>query len=204
MCVPIIDNAAIPELSDEDLKKLQAAQGGATTPGATGGTTTPTSGPDGPQPDGSGPIPGKSGIAGGGDKGMDASGGLSPVQLLQQQVQAQQTAAEDQQFGFQQAITLQAAGFQSVAAGIMQSQQMASDALRAGFLDLTDVQKKALDAADQLRKNTGQGSRKPNYGAKLKENAKASRGGITSTMLTGVGGVPNSALPLGKASLLGS
>lgn len=44
----------------------------------------------------------------------------------------------------------------------------------------------------------------PNVNALITANQNAARSGGSSTMLTGPGGVPNSALSLGKNSLLGS
>lgn len=98
----------------------------------------------------------------------------------------------------------QASMFSQLTKDIMAGQKEAANAMREGFLSLTEQQQKALAAADELRKNTGQASRKPNYSLSLKNNARNNRGGITSTMLTGVGGIATGDLPLGKTNLLGA
>lgn len=192
MCVPIVMDT--PELSDEDLKRIQDEAGTANPTAAGGNTTTPAGGRT---------VPGK---AEGGtvtEAGNTASGGLTPAEQLGQVVQGQLADLAGSNTLLQQQITSQAEGFQSVAQGILDSQNMAANALKDGFLSLTDQQNKALKAADDLRKNTGQAQRKPNYSLKLKENAKANRTGLATTMLTGLGGVDTASLTLGKASLLG-
>lgn len=86
---------------------------------------------------------------------------------------------------------------------ILDAQTKATDALKNGFIDLTTQQQAALKAADDLRKNTGQASRKPSYSLSLDANRRSNSTGNSSTMLTGAGGVPTNTLALGRAQLLG-
>lgn len=67
----------------------------------------------------------------------------------------------------------------------------------AAIKALQDGQKAAADSV-------GQASKKPNYAATLKRNKELNSTGISSTMLTGPGGVSNSSLTLGLTSLVGA
>ena len=60
-----------------------------------------------------------------------------------------------------------------------------------------------MDAANELRKNTGQAARKPSYSLSMAKTQRANSQGAASTMLTGSGGVPTNQLALGRAQLLG-
>lgn len=100
-------------------------------------------------------------------------------------------------------LTTLAHQFSDTTAGILQGQKDASNALTSGFLNLSQQQQKALDAADALRKNTGQAARKPSYSLSMAKVQRANAGGPSSTMLTGVAGVPTNQLALGRAQLLG-
>lgn len=205
MCVPIVEPDV--KLSDEDLKRIQdAASAGGTTTGATTtpATTTPADTSTATTASGGRTIPGK---ATGGtvtEQGNTESGGLTPAELLNQQLMGQIADLQGNANLINQQIANQATGFQSVAQGILDGQKLAADALKSGFLDLTEQQQKAMDAAEVLRKNTGQASRKPNYSLSLKANAQANRGGISSTLLTGATGVATNELTLGRPALLGS
>ena len=93
--------------------------------------------------------------------------------------------------------------FSDTTAGILAGQTAATQALTGGFLNLSDQQQKALDAANELRKNTGQAARKPSYSLSMAKTQRANSQGAASTMLTGSGGVPTNQLALGRAQLLG-
>ena len=131
-------------------------------------------------------------------------GPMTPAQELAAQQELDLKAAKEQQDILNQQIAQQAVLYQQNQQAILQAQQQATNALSQGFLSLSAQQTEAMAKAEQLRKNTGQASRKPNYSVSLKANKAANAGGVTSTMLTGPGGVSSAALPLGKATVLGS
>jgi hypothetical protein len=196
MSIEGFDSVFAPELTDEELRRREAEQnggGGATSPAGT--TETPvTALPGTGTKDNTKPLV---------NYGTE-SGGLTPAEQLAQQTAMDLKTTKDQADVLNAQIAQQAVLAQQNQQAILQAQQNASNALNQGFLSLTDQQTKAMAAAEELRKNTGQASRKPNYSVSLKANKAANAGGITSTMLTGPGGVAASALPLGKAAVLGS
>lgn len=100
-------------------------------------------------------------------------------------------------------LTTLAHKFSDTTAGILQGQTDAASALTGGFLNLSDQQQKALEAANQLRQNTGQQARNPSYSLSMAKTQRANSKGVGSTMLTGVTGVPTNQLALGRAQLLG-
>jgi len=131
------------------------------------------------------------------------SGGATPAELLAQQQGIANSDAAGAANVLNQQITQQALLAQQNQQAILDAQKNASDALNQGFLSLTQMQKDAMTQAEQLRKNTGQASRKPNYSVSLKANKAANSGGVSSTMLTGASGVAPAALTLGRPALLG-
>lgn len=62
----------------------------------------------------------------------------------------------------------------------------------------------AATAQQQEYANNKANAKTPDISAILQGNANAARGGLSSTMLTGPGGVQPGALSLGKNTLLGS
>lgn len=188
MCMPVIDLnlGDIGELTEEQKKAIAAQAGTTTTPGVGDTMNGKTTGGQ---------------VSEAGNPG--ASGGDTPLQQLQNQQQVALADAQGQNNMLMDLLAQQAAASQAATAGVLQGQQAAADALKQGFLSLTDMQKQAMEAAEALRKNTGQASRKPNYSVSLKANKAKNKAGVSSTMLTGAGGIATSALPLGRAALLG-
>jgi hypothetical protein len=156
---------------------------GAPYPGAVQDTTSGTTA-----------TPDTSQLAGNGDKGM----GPTPETGMKKT-----DPVVDQNTLLINSLTEMAHKVTDQTSSILQAQKDASSALNSGFLDLTASQQAALDAADQLRKNTGQASRKPSYSLSMAKNRQANANGLSSTMLTGTGGVPTNQLALGRAQLLG-
>lgn len=186
-----------PDLTDEERRRMEAAAGGATPAGTTETPTAalPGTGTANAAKDPNTPIV---------EPGSQTSFGQSDAGVLADKQQQQLDAAAQQNALLQQQIAAQAASYQQSQDAILKAQQQATTALKDGFLALTDLQKKAMVDADQLRKNTGQAERKPNYSVSLKANAAKNAGGVSSTALTGATGIAPGTLPLGKTALLGS
>lgn len=204
MCVPFnIDIPTDVTMTEEERQRLRQGLSqsgdpvgaGTDTPAAGGGAT----GGDGANTNTAKPSGGL--VTEAGNPG--ASGGLTPAEMAAQELATAVSDAQAQNTMLMQTIASQASNFGNTTTAIIEAQQAAAAALSNGYLSLTDQQKKAMEAAEQLRKNTGQASRKPNYSVSLKANANKNKSGISSTMLTGAGGVAASSLPLGRASLLG-
>lgn len=100
-------------------------------------------------------------------------------------------SAQNQQL--QKSITDQGAQFQTATQSLIDAQNQAAK-------QASDAAKAAADAAN----NSGQLPHAANYGENLLANQRKNMGGITSTMLTGAGGVDSGALTLGKTTLLGA
>lgn len=86
-----------------------------------------------------------------------------------------------------------ASGIQSAAAADQQKKAAAKSAKLAA--DQNQL------ATDQINKAN---AKSPDTAAIASANEQAAKGGVSSTMLTGVGGVDSSTLSLGKSTLLGS
>lgn len=183
-----------PDLTDEERRRMEAAAGGATPAGTTETPTAALPG-TGTAKDPNTPIV---------EPGSQTSFGQSDAGVLADKQQQQLDAAAQQNALLTQQIAAQAASYQSSQDAILKAQQQATAALQQGFLTLSQQQSAALQAADQLRKNTGQAERKPNYSVSLKANAAKNASGVSSTALTGATGIAPSTLPLGKTAVLGS
>lgn len=86
---------------------------------------------------------------------------------------------------------------QSQQAAQKKSLQMQTTAEGEAKANALSTQRKSQLAMNEANQKT------PDIASILSRAAVASKGGVGSTMLTGPGGVPNSALNLGKTSLLG-
>lgn len=103
------------------------------------------------------------------------------------------TLLSNQNTALQKSITDQGAQFQTATQSLIDAQNQAAS-------QAASQAKAAADAAN----NVGQLPHSPNYGNNLLENQRKNAGGITSTALTGAGGIDSGQLTLGKTTLLGS
>jgi hypothetical protein len=95
------------------------------------------------------------------------------------------------------AITGQADGFAKSQADLLEK-------MTAAQAQTSQELQGALREFTKSGERTGQQSKKPNYARALATNKALNSGGLSSTMLTGAGGVPNTSLTLGRTSLLGA
>lgn len=201
--LPGFDAIFAPDLSDEERRRIEAAANATSPMGATEtpATALPGTGTlaDGQTNTNTAKDPDKPIV----EPGSQTSFGQSDAGVLADQNKQQTDALTTQNDLLMKQIAQQTLNFQTQQDAILKAQKAATDAISSGFLTLSQQQQAALQAADQLRKNTGQAERKPNYSVSLKANAAKNAGGISSTALTGPGGVAPGTLPLGKTSLLG-
>lgn len=215
MCTPIVIDTPQIDLSGQDTKTATGDPAGVGTPTpGTDAVTQPTASTGGfvPPVNGFLPLPedrnGGAGVVSEGGMGPnpeDPTGGLGTPATATPTTPAAGTSDPlvDQNTLLINSLTELAHKFTDTTSSILGAQTDATNALKDGFLDLSQQQKDALTAADQLRKNTGQAARKPNYSLSLAANRRANAKGASSTMLTGAGGVPTNQLALGRAQLLG-
>lgn len=85
------------------------------------------------------------------------------------------------------------------------SAQEQATATQAGLLkQFQDFTAQQAAEASKAMAATGQGVKKPNYKNALDKNKALESGGLSSTNLTGSGGVPVTSLTLGAPALLGA
>lgn len=116
------------------------------------------------------------------------------------QIKAAQDAGQQQV----DALTAQNAALTATITG--QQGQFASTQteLLSQFQAAAGAQAGAMAALLKSQEESAQKPKKPNYAQALAKNKALNGNGLSSTMLTGSGGVTASALPLGTTSLLGS